>query len=461
MNFAAVLGACAMIFSAGFGTVRLMAVHSKQTNFKADIAFSWIVGTGIVSLLIWIFGFWLKGALLPTSVAFCCLLLPFLARKISTRPTLSLPSFSDLNKIDVLLALVLLFEIATMFYLSYVHTLGTDGILNWEIKARYAYENGGVLPQSYLQDSGRAFSHPEYPLGLPYTEMWLYFWLGESNQFWAKTIFGMFYAIGASLLAIIGANLTGRNSAGLIAASLLLFVPQVSVDGGGALVGYADFPLSIFYLASIGALLLACRTENDWWFRIYAASTALLPWIKREGAILWVVAVLCGVLVIVHQRKSWPHFLALVPGAMIIIAWRVYLAYMGSVSSPDFLPVNLSSLTANLHRLGPIAFRFASQLVNTQVWSLFWVVVTIAILFLVWRQRNIMTALLLIAVVAPIAIYVPGYIFSAWPDYISHIELSIGRLLMHVAPLALLMIAAAAFDCGRQHVPATPRTVRV
>ena len=45
---------------------------------------------------------------------------------------------------EIFLGTIIVIEIAIVFYLSFVHTLGWDGLLNWEIKARYAFANGGV-----------------------------------------------------------------------------------------------------------------------------------------------------------------------------------------------------------------------------------------------------------------------------------------------------------------------------
>src|SRR4029077_5969145 len=97
--------------------------------------------------------------------------------------------------IEWFLASFLVLEIAAIAFASCKHTLGWDGLLVWEIKARYAFMNGGSLPASYYSGPGRAFSHPEYPLGIPFTELWLYLWMGQAHQFWVKTIFGIFYAV--------------------------------------------------------------------------------------------------------------------------------------------------------------------------------------------------------------------------------------------------------------------------
>ena len=454
-HLVAVLGASFVIFCAGFGALRLIGAPADRGH--PEFGFLWVLGSGIVSLLIWIFGLLISGPLLPGGVAIFCLLLFFLGWKISPSRRLILPGLGQLRTIDIFLGTALIIEIAAIFYLSYVHTLGTDGILNWEIKARYAYANNGALPSNYFQDSGRAFSHPTYPLGIPNTVLWFYFWLGDTNQFWAKTIFALFYASGAALLVAIGRQLTGRNTSGFVAAVLLFFVPQMSIDGGSALVGYADFPLSVFYLATIGSLVVACDRDHPRWFGIYAACLAFLPWIKTEGAVLWLIAAGCGTLVILRQKRSLAHFLALAPGGFILLAWHLYLAHMQTASSRDFVSMNLSTLGANFHRLGPISARFVSELANTQIWSVFWLLTVVAAVFFICKYRNLVTALLVTAMVTPIGIYLFSYVFSAWPDYVAHMDLSISRLLMHVAPLGLLMTGIAASESWAKVSAATER----
>ena len=443
MNFVAVLGAFVTILSGGFGALLLIGAGKWHQNFAARLALSWILGTGIVSLLVWILGFFVKGALLPGLVATICVGLPLLAWKISDHPAIPFPSLRKPKRIELLLGAFLAVEIAIIFYLAYVHTLGSDGILNWEIKARYAYANAGVLPTTYLQDSGRSFSHPEYPLAIPYTELWLYFWLGDTNQFWAKTIFPAFYAAGVILLATISAKLTGKPWVGLSVSSLLFFIPQIATEGGSAIVGYADFPLSVFYLATIGYLLCACRSDDEHSFRIYAACLALLPWVKHEGLILWFIAAFCGVFVIWRHKKSPMYLFALLPGLFVIVAWHLYLAQMHVVSSSDFLPVSFATFQENIYRLGPIFSAFFSEVADIKKWSLFWLLVAIGSGYFMQRYRDARALVFFIAVLGPIGIYAFIYIFSNWPDFLEHVGLSVSRLLMHVAPLSCLSVSVA------------------
>lgn len=443
MTFLTVLGALVTILAAGFGALTLIRSGESRLGIPSTFALSWLFGVGIVSLSVWLVGFLAKGALLPGIVALICISLPLIAWKTAGRSSLAFAPLEKLRPVEFALGAILAIEVATIFYLSYVHTLGGDGILNWEIKARYAYENAGILPASYLQDAGRAFSHPEYPLAIPYTELWLYFWVGDTNQFWAKTIFPLFYLAGVILLTSLVARLTGKAWAGLAGSILLFFIPQVSVGGGSVIVGYVDFPIAVFYLATIGYLLCACRAGDRGSFAIYAACLALLPWVKREGVILWLVAAGCGALLIWSRKKSRMHFLALIPGVFVILAWRIYLVRMHAVASNDFSALTLTVLQTNIYRLGTIASELASEFTDTGKWSLLWALTVIAAGFFVRRYRDIHVVILFTAILVPIGIYSLSYTFSAWPDYVAHLELSISRLLMHVAPLAVLLVAVA------------------
>src|SRR2546421_3546055 len=278
MDALGLFGAFGTLFAAGYGLLTLLVRRSVRLSLAEQIAFSWLFGTGAVSLLLWVFGFFAAGLLLQGLVSVVCISLGAIGWNLKTPSRLRRkPRWFEV----VLIALIAI-EITIVFYLSFVHTLGWDGLLNWEIKARYAFANGGVLPATYFSDTGRAFSHPEYPLAIPFTELWLYLWLGEADQFWAKPIFPIFYVVGTFLLVALGKRLAGRTWLGLLLAAFLFFVPQITVEVGSAIAGYADFPLSIFYLASIGCLFCAAEQDSDAFFRLYAACLALLPWVKRD-----------------------------------------------------------------------------------------------------------------------------------------------------------------------------------
>lgn len=439
MNFFIASAAIALIFGCGYGVQALLVRSRSALNLAERFALSWLTGSGVISILIWIFGFVVRGPVLPIFVFCAGMLLAWLGWRRAVVPALSFRRFSVF---EGCLAAIIAAQIATMFYLASIHTLGWDGLLNWEIKARYAWLNNGVLPASYFQDEGRSFSHSEYPLCIPFTELWLYFWLGDSNQHCAKIIFPIFYAAGVILLASSLQRLSGRNYIGLVAAVLLFFIPQITVDNGAAIFGYADFPLAVCYLAAITFLLRSIDGVDC--FPVYAVALALLPWIKRDGVLLWAVAAFCGALVILVARKSRSHFLMLLPGFIIIGVWQGYLHSMHVIPSQEFSQITFDSFRAHSYRIVPIAGAVFMEFRHISAWSVLWLGIGFGCLQLLRHIRRLRSIILLVAVCTPFVIYPAVYIFSNWPDYLLHLHLSLSRLFMHVVPLGLVIAGLAA-----------------
>src|SRR5882762_6774334 len=72
MDSIEVLAALATILAAGFGALTLILRDPKCLSFAEQLALSWLGGTGIVSLSIWLFGFVLSGPALFSVVSSTC-----------------------------------------------------------------------------------------------------------------------------------------------------------------------------------------------------------------------------------------------------------------------------------------------------------------------------------------------------------------------------------------------------
>lgn len=437
------------IFFAGFGVATAIFSRSDRLNPIECACLGWLLGCGIVSLLLWICGMFCSGLVLQTLVALACLGLAILgwrAKRIANAKfTLPKPA----NIIEWILGSIVLFEIAVLIFVSFKHTLGWDGLLNWEIKARYAFLNGGTIPAVYYSSAGRVFSHPEYPLTIPFTELWLYLWMGEPNQFWVKIIFASFYAACAPLLALLVSRVSGKPWAGLLVAALLPFVPTVSASPGGVIVGYVDIPLSTFYLAAVGYLLLWFRTGDLRFIIVFAACSAFLPWTKSEGIILWGVLVLIGFILSLSKRRVAQFAISIVPGTILILGWRIYLRLVQMWPHSDFERPSLSAIGHNLGRLRNILGILLTEVSETGGWSIFWLIAAIALIYL-FASRKLERIALGAAVIIPLVLYSLIYIFSNWPSYTAHMTSSFPRLLLHVMPAAWLAIGLALTQAKRE-----------
>ncbi len=427
---------------AGFG-VALILTRPHQWNIIECVCVSWLLGTGTVSLLLWIGGSFLSGVGLRISVAIVCALLGGvgfgMARKTQVRFVLPMPR----NMTEWLLVALITFELVNMTQFSFENALGWDGLIVWEVKARYAFLNGGVIPQMFFTSPSHISSHPEYPLFIPFSELWLYLWMGAPHQFWAKTIFPMFYCVGTILLAILSARITGRRWIGGVISVLLFFVPYLTSGAGAAVVGYVDFPLSVFYLAAIGYLVSFLKTNDFAFFRLYAATASLLPWVKREGVILFLVSAFCATIVILSRKLSWRSFAFVIPPALISISWQIYLQKMHVPSSRDFVPVTWAAFAAHHDRILPVLRVTIFEFTQFARWSLLWWLVAVAFFYLALRLRDARFFVIAVAIIAPIAAYDFTYLFSSWPDFFFHMGTSFPRLLLQVVPVACLAVALA------------------
>jgi hypothetical protein len=429
------------ILIAGLGATLVAARGQTRVNLAEICALSWFFGTGVISLLLWAGGMFLTGAALQGLVTLLALGLGAFglirARKKRMRAVIPSPS----SAVEWILAVTIALQFAVMLDASFSSGLGWDGLLNWEIKARYAFLNNGVMPAAYFSDASRDFTHQAYPLWIPLTELWLYLWMGEAHQFWLKLLFVLFYVAGAVLLITLASRLTSRRWIGLLTAALLFFVPCLTTMPGGAEVGYVDVPIGMLYLAAIGYLVLAAERNDPSCWRIYALCLALLPWAKREGAVLWAIAALCGILIIGRIRRVRLAGLWLLPGPAIMLAWKAFYFSMGKTEQFEFLPMTLATLVKNFPRTSSIGQSVIAEMMDTTHWSIFWPLTAAVFLWLLLRAPDWRLLILFLAVSAPLFIDASMYLFSGWPNWTEHVEQSLSRLLLQVMPVMWLAVA--------------------
>src|SRR5213595_923842 len=73
MSALALLGAFATLLFAGYGLLALLVRQKTRFGVTEQFAFSWLLGTGAVSLFLWIFGLFVHGMVLPILVTIVCL----------------------------------------------------------------------------------------------------------------------------------------------------------------------------------------------------------------------------------------------------------------------------------------------------------------------------------------------------------------------------------------------------
>jgi hypothetical protein len=421
----------------------LRSVMVRQTTLYwfERWAFAYLAGMGALS------AFWLAfGPVLrttgPISLYVVCLIAAIFA--YVRRGAGEAPGRQRLHRLDVVLAVMIAIECAAVTLVSLRSPLGFDGLFNFEMKARLMFEHpSGRLPIEYLSDASRNWSHPQYPLLVPFGELWVYTWLGRVDQSAVKILFPMFYLCLTAFVCGAVRRVSGMR-ASLVAGVALGVMPPLTLLPGASS-GYADVPLAAAIAGAVNLGAIALRTGNTDAMTLGGALAGIATWTKTEGLVLsGCVAGLGFVLLHVSPlaaarpslRESSP--LVWIP----LVAALPWLLIQGSygIPAPDFLAISPPNLLGSARRLPEILDLTTRELFRPGHWGLIWPAWLIAVIVIARRGRSDRSDLFLIgAVILPLVLYIVPFVFSAWPDTGEHVRSALPRLLVPLAPLALVL----------------------
>ena len=425
--------ALAVLFAAG-AAVQTLLLRRTETYWFEYWALAFLLGTAAMSAL-WIVLNPLYGLIHPLPVLSLCALL--LVATTRSRLKIALPAkVPSLQWIDLFLAILLCVEMALVLAASLHSALGWDGIFNFEMKARLIYENNpaGQLPLEYFSDTSRAWSHPEYPLMIPFAEFWIYSWLGRVDQSAIKILFPLFYCSAVALLAGAVRRFSSARTALLTALALGVLPPLTYLPGAAS--GYADVPLATSLVGAVSFAYLGLVSDDTDALYLSGVLGAIASWTKLEGLML---ACSLGLLtlaigLVLRRRRAVAVFAIPI---VLMAPWLIFQRLYGMPSSDFAVPSN--GIFSNMHRLPEIAGVVGGELLRPGHWGLLWPCWLMAIgLQLRFDRRAMCEWLLVAAVVVPITVYILVFTFSTWPDVNEHVRLAIPRLLVPLAPIALL-----------------------
>ncbi|MFN8485728.1 MAG: hypothetical protein U0768_22020 [Anaerolineae bacterium] len=436
------------LITAGVGLAGLVTPRGWTWSAAEGLAVALMLGATFVSLAVFVIGFTLRGVALQLAVLSAAAALGLagiaVGRRRQGKVHVARPTPGELAAWVVVLA-----QLGGAAWLAFYRSdLGWDGLVNWELKAHLACLNNGSPPLAYFQDSTWVRTHPTYPWLVPGIETWLYLWAGQCSQSLAKLAPFLFCAAAVGLLYAGGVRLAGSRLTGLLAAILLFCIPLVLIGEGSATSGYADFPVGVAYLGAAIYLLAYIRTRQRGILGLVGAMTVPLVWGKAEGAIL--LACL-GLVLAVHLLRDHgaslsirltDASLALLPGLVVYGAWLGFLKLNQTPPPTEFLPMTVSTFAANIGRLGDVAAYWQTMVKDWPTWGAFWPFLLAACIVVVLGARGVPRGILALLGL-PLAAYSTIFVFSSWADPTDHIQSSLGRLALQIAPLGALTIALA------------------
>jgi hypothetical protein len=205
--------------------------------------------------------------------------------------------------------------------------------------------------------------------------------------------------------------------------------------------GYADIPLAAMAgaAAAYGADYLRGQTPSSLLLMLLFTGFSILT--KKEGALIAAVMIIAMALALAFARKApdIPKFLLKAACLLSLIAgpWFLFLM-IHKIPGGDFAPATPALLIANWKRFVEVITFLPKLMSMEELYGVFWLIVAIAALTGIRRWNRPHVIFLGFTCFGYLAAISATYIFSAWNPYWLHVESSLSRLLMHVAPVAVL-----------------------
>lgn len=353
-----------------------------------------------------------------------------------------------------LLALAAVGLAQALFAAAVRPTFQFDSITRWMFKTKVlAHEH--TLRGPLSTDPDFAFTHQRYPPLVCHVANLPALVNGRFDDRLAGSMFPWY------MVALVGvvhgalARRAGRLRAALGAAWVgnlpLLAYVMYPPPGAGAASAMADVPLSLFLT---GAALALIDGLDGWRDRAHVEAGVLLGFAaltKNEGLPTIAFAALAVLLCARRARWRTAAGVAAVAALLFWVLWGRVAAGLPALDENYPSRLNLDAVLEGLPRLPRILGQLALQAVDFRSWNLTWL--AIPALLLVGRTRRSVIAVLLVAALQ-LGVYVFALVVTAWTspaaelagsdpvDYL--MTLTLGRLLVHVAPLC---IAAALLAC--------------
>jgi hypothetical protein len=187
----------------------------------------------------------------------------------------------------------------------------------WLPKAKAIYYFGGLDSQMFREISGQS-----YPLLSPALDAMNFSFMGTADttalgiQYWLLLV-GFVLAAAALLRALAGSTLVWIFLASAVA------LPELDKRLPERL---ADWPLDIFFVLAMIALVRWLSTREPWLLWIYGSMLAAVLATKREGQILALAAVLGGFAGAGWRRRAlwWPVVGVAALAYAVNVPWRIW-----------------------------------------------------------------------------------------------------------------------------------------
>lgn len=318
---------------------------------------------------------------------------------------------------------------------------GWDARYFWNLKAKFFFRDPAQWQNMFSPVLD--WSHPDYPLLLPGALAWGWIFSGKEMLLWPVLVDLLFILSITSLILWYLASFISPANAWL-AGTFVLSIPSLRF---WSTTQYADIPLAFFFLAASISLLLYYRFSQSPFLLVAGIFAGLSSWLKNEGLffILWLYTVM--VFIGILRRKDLKLTSTLIPltlGVLVAFSAVLFAKIFLGVTGGEYLGSGrsfadyLSLLFADFEKTRFIALCFIIFKTTFSQWGGLWMVF-LAALLLSGKKGISQGRWILLLLIGLIEF---GYflVLHVSPSEISfQVKVSLIRLMLHTAPLALLL----------------------
>lgn len=424
---------------------------------------SWLLGTAVVGILLYALSHWAgmplrRGWILATLLP--CAALGAVGGLRRGRPSVPAGPTTGRSRwlrraaatVGLTVCLALVAEAATTPF------PGWDARMTWAAHARYVHA-AGTVDAPVLQEDAWLVAHPTYPLLLPLLQVAAMELSPLDDERVAHVLYVLFFPALLLVLHDVAGRLSGPAAGSalvVVAAALPVATFEAST---GAISGYSDLPLAAYWGG--GLLLLAAaapQVATGAAAGVLGAATLLS---KREGTVLAVLLVGAAALrwwQAARTRRGGgadaARGTALTCTALVAVAAGLYASWRRGIAArfqEDYLDVlRQGELDEALGRIPAILAEVSRATTSWDWWYGFWIAAAL-LLVAGWRGLARPEALVLLPPLAgAVAAYLAAYVLSPWREaVVAQVEVSWGRLLLHLLVPTMALLAMAWGGLGR------------
>lgn len=405
----------------------LLGNFLNSTSFLEKMCFSFGLGIGLQALELIIYSLfsipW-KPAFLMTPWVLL-IFFTVVRSRIQIKLQLSRRSFHLRQKFLISTIVTLLLFVA---FEAQLHPLYSwDGYAIWLFKAKVFYIDGKIDRSHtyYMQNS--------YPYTLPLAITFIYSILGHVDDKSVLLFFFIFYAAISGLLFSSLQKPLGLTKA-LLVTFLFMSIQNVIRHGGRWEAGYADLALGYYFFSCILLTKYYIKYKNIRSLVFLSVFIGITLVIKNEAISFTVFLVLPLFLFAIFMKKYF-HSVILSLSFIPQLLWTIYK------NTHHFFPNYLFDKTSfHPDRIITIIFYMLKEAVNIERWNFLWIVFCFSFLLFLYQRKIFFSVFIFALIFLQLITYIVIFMVSPYPPAV-HITSIMDRLFLHLAPLALYVIA--------------------